>query len=256
VRRWATVVWIFAMLSLWLILSGAVMWRGGWTVGPRYLGAAPPFFAYGATCALERIAQNRPLARGISRGLSAGLAVASVASIGFVSLVYNTLPPSLLHPLTQFALPLARAGFVGHHVMEWIGWSSTTYWYIAVVALFAAPLLAGGLRLKSPDLLYGIQLSFLILALGVGLWPQFGKRKAKEPSFFELRPFIDRWEPKGRDRITRLRDEAERYGPRRPCLWHKLADLEALVHLTSESTHDRERAGAPRAQCPKGFLGP
>ena len=42
-----------AMVALWTTVSAAINWRGGWTVGPRYLGAAPPFFAAGAVLALE-----------------------------------------------------------------------------------------------------------------------------------------------------------------------------------------------------------
>jgi hypothetical protein len=255
VRRFGTLVWMSAMLLIWLILSGAVMWRGGWTVGPRYLGAAPPFFAYGAVCALERVSRTGAVARGISRGLAGGLALASVMSIGFVGLVYNTLPPSLLHPLTQFALPLARAGFVAHHAMEWVGWTSPTFWYIAAVALAAAPTAAALARSKLPDMAYGLQITFAVLAIWVGLLPQFVKKKPKDPPNFDLRPFVAMWEPPGRDRLTSLRAEAESYGPRRPCLWHRLADLEASVTLTTEAASDRERAGAPRADCPRGFLG-
>src|SRR5258706_16373330 len=50
-RRWATLAWLLTMAALWTTVSAANNWRGGWTVGPRYLGAAPPFFAYGALCA-------------------------------------------------------------------------------------------------------------------------------------------------------------------------------------------------------------
>src|SRR4029077_2972603 len=36
VRRWAPPVWFLSMLSLWLVMSGALQWRGGWTVRPRH----------------------------------------------------------------------------------------------------------------------------------------------------------------------------------------------------------------------------
>lgn len=270
VRRRATFVWVFAMLALWLILSGAVMWRGGWTVGPRYLGAAPPFFAFGATCALEKISRAGALSRATARGIAGGLALASVLTIGFVSLVYNTLPPSLIHPLGQFALPLARAGFVGHHVMEWIGWRSTTYWYVAAAALFSAPLIAATVRSRRSDFGYGWQLAFAAFALFAGLLPQLVEPQLVEPqlvghqlvghqplqpSTFDLRPFVTAWEPSGRDRVTSLRAEAERYGSRRPCLWYRLADLEASLTLASDAARDRARAGVEKSICAKRFLG-
>jgi hypothetical protein len=256
IRRFGTCVWMLAMLSLWLVMSGAVMWRGGWTIGPRYLGAAPPFFAFGAICALEKISQRGSLTRSILRGIAGGLAVASALSIGFVSLVYNTLPPSLVHPLSQFALPLARAGFVAHHAMEWVGWRSTTFWYIAAAAMVMAPIAASLLRAGAGDLAYGLQIASALLVLWIALMPQFAKHKATDGKPFDLRPFVAMWEPAGRDRLTSLRTEAERFGPRGPCLWYQLADLEAKLTLASDAARDRDRAGGPRSECPRAFLYP
>ena len=48
---------------LWAVSAGFIHWRGGWTVGPRYLAAAPPFFSFGAACGLEKLARTGPIAR-------------------------------------------------------------------------------------------------------------------------------------------------------------------------------------------------
>jgi hypothetical protein len=251
-RRRTTFVWIVAMLSMWLAVSGAVNWRAGWTIGPRYLGAAPPFFAFGAVCALEKIAHTSPFRRALARGLAGGLAMASVAAIGFVSIVYNTLPPTLLHPLAQFALPLARAGFVAHHAMEWVGWNSFTFWYVAAAALVGAPLAAVLVRGNARAWSYAAQLGVAALACSAGLRPQFAAPKPGELlEHFDLRLFVYVWEPRGRDRLTNLRVEAERYGPRRPCMWYHLADLEESVGLFPEAAGDVKRSEAPRSTCPK-----
>jgi hypothetical protein len=255
IRRVATLVWFLAMLSLWLIMSGALQWRGGWTVGPRYFGAAPPFFAFGAACAMEKLARSGPISRGLARGVAGGLAVASVVTIGFVSIVYNTLPTNLEHPLAQFALPLARAGFVAHHALEWIGWESNTFWYIAAAALVCAPLMAVLARGRVPAGVYALQLTVAAVACWVGLLPQFAAPKPGDPfANFDLRGFVEEWEPHGRDRIASLHVEAERYGPRRPCLWYRIADLEDSVSLKPEAAHDAARAQAPRSVCPKRAL--
>jgi hypothetical protein len=252
IRRQATFVWFFAMLSLWLVMSGALQWRGGWTVGPRYFGAAPPFFAFGAVCALEKLSRRGPLTRGLTRGLAGGLAIASVVTIGFVSIVYNTLPTNLELPLAQFAIPLARAGFVAHHALEWIGWESSTFWYVAAAALIGAPLLAVLARSKLPWRAYAVQLAVAGLACWAGLLPQFVKPKPGDPfAKFDLRSFVQEWEPPGRDRIAHLHIEAERYGARRPCLWYRIADLEDSVSLKPEAAHDAARAEAPRSTCPR-----
>jgi hypothetical protein len=251
VRRWSTFVWLLAMLATWLVMSGALQWRGGWTIGPRYLGAAPPFFAFGAVCALEKLARAGAWPRAILRGLASGLAVASVLAIGFVGIVYNTLPPNITRPFAQFALPLARAGFVSHHAMEWLGWSSTTFWYVAATALVAAPLVGMLARGRLPRAAYAAQIGVCLVALFFGLEPQFSVPSPEEgPAAIDLRWFTEFWEPRGRDRITSLRQEAERYGPRRPCLWFRLSDLEQATTLNVEAEKDAKRAGAARDKCP------
>jgi len=40
-RRASTFVWLLTMLVFFLTASAAAVWRGGWTIGPRLLGAAP-----------------------------------------------------------------------------------------------------------------------------------------------------------------------------------------------------------------------
>ncbi len=255
IRRGATLVWLLTMLSLWLVIGGYLQWRGGWTVGPRFFGAAPPFFAFGATCALEKLARIGPFTRALSRGIAGGLAVASVITIGFVSLVYNTLPPDLLRPLADFALPLARAGFVAHHVMEWVGWNSPAFWYVAAIALVAAPFFAAVTRGKARALPYVTQVSVAALACWVALRPQFAGPKPGEPAErYDLRPFVLYWEPHGRDRIASLRSEAERVGPRQPCLWYRVADLEELLGLHGEALRDGQRAATPLSKCPKRLI--
>jgi hypothetical protein len=255
IRRRATLVWLVTMLSLWLVIGGYLQWRGGWTVGPRFFGAAPPFFAFGAACALEKLARRGPITRAVARGMAGGLAVASVITIGFVSIVYNTLPPDLLRPLAHFALPMARAGFVGHHVLEWVGLNSVVFWYIAAAALVGAPLVAVLARGKAHAWPYAAQLGVAALACWAGLRPQFAPPKPGEPlERFDLRGFVDVWEPHGRDRIASLRTEAERYGPRRPCLWYRLADLEESVGLVMDAVRDGKRSEAPRSRCPRRLL--
>ena len=253
IRRKATFVWVVAMLSLWLALSGAVMWRGGWTIGPRYLGAAPPFFAFGAVCALAKLVQLKPSLRPLWRGMAGGLALSSVLSIGFVGLVYNTLPPDIKHPLVQFAVPMVRAGFVAHHVMEWVGWRSTTFWYVAAGALVSAPLVAVSVRGKASEWAFSAQLIVAAVACWVGLLPQFGKPKKGEGSRTDLHQFAEVWEPSGRDRIASLRAEAERSGERTPCLWYRLADLELSLNLRKEAAEDAKRTATPRSKCPRGL---
>ncbi len=249
-RRVATIAWMFAMLVLWMTVSAAINWRGGWTVGPRYLGAAPPFFAFGAVCALEQISGRSRIRRALARALAAGCAAASVAQTGLVSLITNAIPESITRPLPQLALPMVRAGFVPHHAAELFGWMAPWFWYGVAACMVAATLLAG--LLPWEDRVY----SWLLRAVMAGaigylaLKPAFSvPDKIKEPTDPNaIRYFIDSWEPPDRDFIHRTRERAERLGSKGGCLWYKLADLDRLVALPADK--DEKRADRPRTACP------
>jgi hypothetical protein len=92
VQHTGAIVWFFAMFALWFAMCGAAEWRAGWTLGARRAGAAPPFFALGALMLLERIATKWPNTRNAMRGVALGTTLVGVASLGFVGLMYNTLP--------------------------------------------------------------------------------------------------------------------------------------------------------------------
>jgi hypothetical protein len=78
--------------------------------------------------------------------------------------------------------------------------------------------------------------------------PPEGTEKLAIPS--EVGWFMSIWEPAGRDRLTALREQGERFGPRRPCIWYKLANLERMVNLQADAERDERRAnGAPRGKC-------
>jgi hypothetical protein len=268
VRRAATIAWLLMMAALWVAISCAVNWRGGWTVGPRFFGAAPPFFAFGALAALEWLARRRGRAwRPIARGIAAGLMLAGVASIGFVSLVFNSIPEDVTRPLVQLALPLARAGFVPHHVMELFGKTSIVFFWIVAGCMFAAALLAAfwpsgekrtaRLRLGRSVVeirywTYPLRFVLVLAFAFIGIRPAFSTPDIEEigDGVGAHRWLATVWEPPGRDRIATLREEAERFGPRKPCIWYKLADTERLVDWVAEAERDEKRAGAtPREAC-------
>jgi hypothetical protein len=257
--RTATFVWFLCGLTLFLVNAGIIEWRAGWTVGPRYLAAGPGFFAFGAVCALERIAQGSRLRRAIARGIAGGLALAGILAIGTVGLLYDTLPETMGRPFTQFSLPLIWTGFVPHHVGEWFGWNSTIFWYIACGAMIAAPIVATLAPYGDPFRVYVLRFCFFFAALGAGIAPAFTKPEDRSPLFVlhpSVREFPSFWEPPGRDRVSQLRIEAERHGPRGPCLWHRLAELEHVLGAEFQAMRDTAKAGAtPAADCRANLFG-
>lgn len=235
--------------------AGIVNWRAGWTVGPRYLAVASPFFAFLSAIALERFAGRSDARRGLARGLGGGLALASVLAIGTVGLVHDTLPETIRRPFLQFAVPMAWVGFVPHHVGEWFGWKSTTLWYVACAVLVAVPLVTGlAVRAERGVKLGGIRIVAFAVALVAGMVPQFSAPEdgSKLWVVYPAAAFGPSWEPPGRDRIALLRVEAERHGTRGagPCMWLKLAELDRIAGMDAQAAKDHARAnGVTRQQC-------
>lgn len=259
--RLITVVWATLMAMVFGVNAGFVEWRAGWTVGPRYLVVCAPFFAFGALLALERFARGSRTRRAIARGMGGGLALASVLTIGSVGITYDTLPEAIARPFAQFTYPLARAGFVPHHVGEWVGWSSITPWYLVLAALLLAPTLPSVLR--APGERLGESLARVVMfvaAFAVGMVPAVSPPDDGS-KLFVLHPttagFNQIWEPPGRDRLTMLREEAERYGTRGigPCYWYRVADLEHVLNQEPAALRDEARARTlPRGRCPKTWF--
>lgn len=255
VRRVSTMVWVLAMLSIWTIISGFIEWRAGWTIGPRYLVCAPPFFAFGAVCALEHFSKS-PLSRSIVGGISSGLALSGIIAVGIVSIIINSLPPSLItRPFVQFALPMARGGWVPHHVAEWFGWETPTFWYVCLAALLLTPIVALFAKSDAPARM-GIRVLVFACSLWVGLLPAFSQTRPEEGigGPIDIKGWGAGWEPAGRDWVTQLRNEAERQGSRGPCAWYRLADKERALHMENDAVNDERRATGPRSMCPRRFF--
>lgn len=233
--RLVVAVWCVAMLVLWLVVSAAAPWRGGWTVGPRLLGAAPPFFAFGAASALDVLRLRVRRWRSSMQGIAAGLSLASVLSIGFVALVYNSLPENVARPLLQFALPLSRAGFVAHHVFEWFGAGGLGPWYFVAAALVLAPLFS--LVVSAPHRersSVAVVLAAFVLAFGVGMAPALS---SPAPSGSVDLPWFARgWEPAGRDRATRLAASTD------PCRHRERAAVFERLGMLDEAATARASA--------------
>lgn len=250
----STVVWTLCMSALWFGACSAIEWRAGWTLGARRLGAAPPFFAFGAVVALSWFARRGVFHRALARGLASGLALSGVLAVGLVGLVYNTLPETQLRPFMYFAVPLIQGGFVPHHIGEWLGWKDTTLWYIVAAALIVAALVPALATNKREKLwLYAARVVTFVIAFGCAIYPQLTTPGPEELGDHAPTGQLwgAQWEPAGRDRITLMRADAERYGTRRPCAWYRLADLEHMMHLDSMALADEKRAGSPRNNCPK-----
>jgi hypothetical protein len=245
------------MLALWLSMSCAVNWRGGWTVGPRLLGAAPPFFAFGAVYALEwfatdvRFGFSGRAARVFARGVAGGLCLASVFNLGAVSLVTNTVPPEVTRPLMRLAWPLLRGGFVPHHAGELFGWDSPTIFYgFFACGVGAALLVALWPSGERPGLLAARMLA-VVLLFAAGMQPALSRPRASalRGNIDRLREFSKGWEPAGRDYVSLARERAEHEGQTQPCLWYALSEQEGALGWDEDAERDEKRASVPHSAC-------
>ena len=231
--------WAAAMVLLLLIAAaGITNWRAGWSIGPRYLVTAMPFAVFVALLGLDRFASRGEVERGIARGLAGGLLLASIATVGLISIIFNTLPYDISNPLMQVAIPFLRAGFVPHHAGELLGWSSPAFFSVVVVALFAAGVIAATSEARGRLLRWPIAAALCFLALA----PLVFSRAADCPR--GVRRLTEIWEPHGRDRVGRLRAAAME----NPCVWHHVAALERSLCWEGADDDDMRGFGA---SCPR-----
>ncbi|MBM65090.1 MAG: hypothetical protein CMH55_02500 [Myxococcales bacterium] len=96
--------WILALLALELLfITAHAGWRGGWSVGPRYILPIVPFLALGLALI--------PLGR---RWLLAGLLGLGLFSSGLPSALYPHLSDVFTNPWNSFLLPALRSGLVSY----------------------------------------------------------------------------------------------------------------------------------------------
>jgi len=157
---------------------------------------------------------------------------------------------------------MARVGLVPHHVMEWFGWRSRHIWYVACAAMLLAPIVATLAAVPGErGVARFLRTVAFVVAFALGMVPAFSTPEDGTALFVlhpSVVPLASGWEPSGRDRITDLREEADRYGSRGigPCLLYRIADLERVVGQEGLAVRDEARAGRTlaRSHCPRTWF--
>jgi hypothetical protein len=137
-RAHAAVVSALVVISLILFISANILWRAGWTAGPRYLTALVPFAAVLALFGLD----------GADRLWGWPVRVIAAATLFFGFLMsgisgafYPHLPVTFANPVFEVLLPLIRDGFVPRNLGYLLGLRGLSG-YLPAVALGLAPLVA------------------------------------------------------------------------------------------------------------------
>ncbi len=220
------------MLALWLTVSAAINWRGGWTIGPRYLGAAPPFFAFFALLGLEAFAVRGTWSRVIARAAAAGLATASVVSIGVAGLMFSSLPEDVTRPLTEMVVPFLAAGLAPHHVGELFGAVSPRVFQLIVLVLVGAPFALMVIAAGDRGLRYAARVLLGLAFFAAGMAPALSTPRESEglSAGQSARDFyVSVWEPVGHDTWTVLQ-RRHTHHEASACDYVQLARIERLFH--------------------------
>ncbi|MBM4355122.1 MAG: hypothetical protein FJ109_15280 [Deltaproteobacteria bacterium] len=125
-----------ALLALTVFISCHSLWRGGWTLGPRYIVPFAPFAALLILHWASLWSRGAPL---VSRMVVAALVLVSVLVTGASSLVSQGFHTAFFNPVTEAVLPLLREGFVtfnlGHLAGLEGGWTALPLLVLSVPGL-------------------------------------------------------------------------------------------------------------------------
>lgn len=213
-------------------------WRGGWTIGPRYLVVVYPFVAWGALVGLEPLVRRAPRLAG---AVALGLTAAGLLLSGAPSAYYPHYPAEIDRPLSQVVRVLIEHGYAPYGAANLAGVHGTASMIpLAILALASLLFVAYGARRwweRGAALIGGAIVAALVC------WPLALDPRPAEPEVRAAVGLITRtWQPAGHDEASRLaralrRDEdAEGY--------RRLAELYDAEGRDAEARMARARAEA------------
>jgi len=222
-----------------LTLAGiAVMnnWRGGWTIGPRYLAVVYPFLALASLRGLEGLTKRTPH---LAAAFVVGTTGVGLLLSGVPSAFYPHYPIPVDRPLTQIVSVLAAHDFAPFTASNLVGvygaLSMLPLLFVAVAAWLWVASALPDKRARASAVLGGL-VFLAALAIPLSWDPRPGHADVDEARAF----IISTWTPEGHDRVSRLRetlaDEPEGY--------RTLAELLDREGRHAEATRARARAEA------------
>lgn len=175
-------------------------WRGGWTIGPRYLVLVYPFLAWGALYGLEPLVRRAP---SVSGALALGTTAAGLLLSGVPSAYYPHYPVPVDRPLSQVGAVLLDHGFAPYTLANRLdvygGASMLPLGVLAGVVLWWVASAQRGAIGRAVVLVGGS-----VVATAIA-WPLLLDPRPGHPEVREAVALITRtWEPSGHDKAARL----------------------------------------------------
>ncbi|MEK6608155.1 MAG: hypothetical protein AABZ30_10875 [Myxococcota bacterium] len=176
---------VIAATAVYLWFAASLVFRGGWTVGPRYMTALLPLLVVPLGLALEAAR-----GRGALWAAAAGLALVSIATYALASAVFPHFPDAFASPIFQLAWPLLRDGHAPYSLGTVVGLRGAVSLapYAAVVAALGAVVAvsgAGSRRRRAATALGAVLVAAVLLAAMFVTTPPLGRRAAKTYRWIE-----------------------------------------------------------------------
>lgn len=194
--------WTCISLFALTLLGIAVMnnWRGGWTIGPRYLVLVYPFLGWAALFGLEPLVRKRPR---VAAALAVGATITGLVLSGIPSAYYPHYPIPVDRPLSQIVSVLVAHDFAPYALLnrfEIYGGASMLPLALVFVGALGMVLWAGRThRVRIAGLFGGLAFAAALI------WPLTIDPAPDDPEIRDAVALITRtWDPSGHDRASRL----------------------------------------------------
>jgi hypothetical protein len=156
-------------------IGGLSNWRGGWSVGPRYIAAVVPFLTVGLAYVWPTISASR--FAGSALALTAGLIATGVLFNATPAILYPQYPTQLRNPTFQLLLPLPFEGYVPYslgYALRLRGLPSLVPTLLAVVGALALAFRSASDwqkdRRRALKVILGAILIFAVVGGAFALW--------------------------------------------------------------------------------------
>jgi len=224
----AAVVLLFS-----LFIACHSLWRGGWTLGPRYIVGFVPF---AALLIMLRVSALRGAWQTSARFILGGLVVVSILVTGSCSLVCQGFPTAFYNPLREATIPLLFEGYATRTLGHSVGMTGIWAWLPVFAALgWVFWVIGAGIPRKGPRLLRPIAVLGALGLAGCVFWVLM--LPAEQPT-------VDRV-----GAVAWLKDHYEEDGGY-PAAQEELRDLRAMTrafhsdhHLAAYAVTEETRAG-------------
>lgn len=161
-------------------IAGFRGWRGGWSVGPRYISELIGIFSVTAVLALESLRFGRAVA-------FVGVAVGVVES-GLAGAFFPHLPDNLHNPVIELVLPTIVRGFAPDSWPLWLGMSSS-WASFAIVVVVGLPVVVVAVAHRE------VRGAFVVLALPLVALTALLPGSEAATRGREVRRLADNWRP-------------------------------------------------------------